>query len=228
MFLTHSNPDVVPQEHGLEAVAGCYLERFLRGFQEGCFQDEVDEFIKRSAPQFAVPHLDGSFPLEWTELHNDYKRLFDQQLEAILWFQDSDKDRFLEYCNRLYLQSCALPNDAELPEIVNDHRLSTKPSGGRRITVADFRSFMAAITASEDFERFLAVMFAATTGSLRPTLRLSDSQDQSTSMRVSLEIPVGIEPGQMLEVTCLGVRQEIQVPAGYSQGAALPLSMSLS
>ena len=35
--------------------------------------------------------IDGSYPLHWTQLHELYKELFDQQLEAILWFQDSHR-----------------------------------------------------------------------------------------------------------------------------------------
>merc|ERR1712156_498589 len=86
MELTQSNPDIVPQEHGLAAVAGTKLQRFLHGFQEGVFQEEVEEFVKQHAAQFTVVCPDGSYPLIWTNLHNDYKELFDQQLEAILWF----------------------------------------------------------------------------------------------------------------------------------------------
>ncbi|CAE7828436.1 hcpC [Symbiodinium sp. CCMP2592] len=139
MELSHTNPDLVPQELGLSALAGTKLHRFLRGFQEGVFQEEVDEFVKRHASHFAVVCPDGSFPLLWKQLHDEYKELFDQQLEAILWFQDSDKDSFLTACSRLRAASAGLDQDSLLPDIFPDD--AAQP-GFRDLRVADFRAFM--------------------------------------------------------------------------------------
>eukprot|EP00747_Dinoflagellata_sp_TGD_P196409 gnl/TRDRNA2_/TRDRNA2_66430_c0_seq1.p2 gnl/TRDRNA2_/TRDRNA2_66430_c0~~gnl/TRDRNA2_/TRDRNA2_66430_c0_seq1.p2 ORF type:complete len:121 (-),score=26.95 gnl/TRDRNA2_/TRDRNA2_66430_c0_seq1:320-682(-) len=117
MEITTSNPDLVPQEHGLESVQGTVLERFLEGFREGVFQEEVDEFVKPHTPEFAVACPDGSCPLVWSSLHEEYKVLFDQQLEAILWFQNSNKDDFIQRIAMMQQASEALPGDAELPQI---------------------------------------------------------------------------------------------------------------
>ncbi|CAE7857592.1 Kcnh5, partial [Symbiodinium microadriaticum] len=82
------------------------LPRF--GNPPSVFQEEVDDFVQRHASHFAVVCPDGSFPLLWKQLHNEYKELFDQQLEAILWFQDSDKESFLTACGRLHAASAGL------------------------------------------------------------------------------------------------------------------------
>eukprot|EP00438_Fugacium_kawagutii_P003070 Skav220254 [mRNA] locus=scaffold1696:188568:193687:+ [translate_table: standard] len=119
MELTHSNPQLVPQELGLHTVpSDSSLHRVLRGFQEGVFQEEVDDFVKEHASQFAVLCMDGSYPLHWSQLHEQYKELFDQQLEAILWFEDSNKDQFLHMC-RSAASACdglsEAGRDTELP-----------------------------------------------------------------------------------------------------------------
>ncbi|CAK9072080.1 unnamed protein product [Durusdinium trenchii] len=162
MDLTHSNPQLVPQEAGLAAVAGTTWQRFLRGFQEGVFQEEVDDFVKEHASQFAVLCMDGSYPLHWTQLHKDYKELFDQQLEAILWFQDSSKAEFLELCSSTMSACEGLHEESELP--------IEAPSRG--LTVGEFHRFMlekrgigSPLTSAK-----LQVMFAAASGRLEPTV----------------------------------------------------------
>ncbi|CAJ1336861.1 unnamed protein product [Effrenium voratum] len=129
---------------------------------------------------FALGKFPCSYPLVWTELHNQYKELFDQQFEAILWFQDSSPEQFHESCRSLLAACENLPEDAELD--VSDCR-------GAGVTVAAFRSFLSALTASEDFERFLQVMFAACCGTLRPTLALP--KDQPSARVVELAVPPG-------------------------------------
>lgn len=171
MELTHSNPQLVPQERGLELLTGTPFHRFLRGFQEGVFQEEVDDFVKEHASEFAVLCMDGSYPVHWNQLHQEYKELFDRQLEAILWFQDSDKDQFLEMCHAMVRACDSLPEDAFLP---------VPPSEFSGMTVGAFHHFMSALTASEEFEAFLQVMCAAATGMLQPTVLLSASTEVLT------------------------------------------------
>eukprot|EP00913_Durusdinium_trenchii_P002084 g1925.t1 len=74
------------------------------------------------ASQFAVLCMDGSYPLHWTQLHKDYKELFDQQLEAILWFQDSSKAEFLELCSST-MSACEGLHEEALAEFIETIRL---------------------------------------------------------------------------------------------------------
>mmetsp|Transcript_33585 Transcript_33585/g.62085 ORF Transcript_33585/g.62085 Transcript_33585/m.62085 type:complete len:237 (+) Transcript_33585:68-778(+) len=229
--LTHSNPDTVPQEHGIVGVAGTKLEQTLRGFQEGCFQEEVDEFVKKHAYEFAVACPDGSCPLGWTTLHEEYKQLFDAQLEYILWTQNLTKEKFVELCATMHQYSEALPEEAALPDIFPDdpHR-----PGSLGISVAHFRYFMANLTASEDFGRFLQVMFAAVGGTLRATTLLPKPEEEATASpaappvhEIEVAVPDGVFPGQVLAVEFLGMRYELVVPEGYGPGTTFKTAVTL-
>mmetsp|Transcript_24051 Transcript_24051/g.45384 ORF Transcript_24051/g.45384 Transcript_24051/m.45384 type:complete len:229 (-) Transcript_24051:83-769(-) len=223
MELTHSNPELVPQELGLAAVAGTKLQRFLRGFQEGIFQEEVDKFVRHNASHFASVCLDGSYPLEWTNLHNEYKELFDQQLEAIFWFNDSDKDQFLQTCEWLSDACRGMPEEACIPDLFpRDPDLR----GSCGLTVGSFRAFMSALTASEDFHRFLQVMFSAAAGTLRPTLRLPAGAED-VHEEIAVPVPEGAGPGSNVAVTFLGQHFALDVPAGYTSGMSFPASLPL-
>ncbi|CAJ1437133.1 unnamed protein product, partial [Effrenium voratum] len=189
---------------------------FLRGFQEGVFQEEVAQFVQDHAHHFAVLCVDGSYPLVWTELHNQYKELFDQQFEAILWFQDSSPEQFHESCRSLLAACENLPEDAELD--VSDCR-------GAGVTVAAFRSFLCALTASEDFDRFLQVMFAACCGTLRPTLALP--KDQPSARVVELAVPPGLGPGDLVRAQFLGQALELRVPQGCEAGMSFTATIDL-
>eukprot|EP00435_Cladocopium_sp_Y103_P025563 s1611_g6.t1 len=210
MELTHSNPQLVPQERGLELLTGTPFYRFLRGFQEGVFQEEVDDFVKEHASEFAVLCMDGSYPLHWNQLHKEYKELFDQQLEAILWFQDSDKDQFLETCQAIGRACDSLPEDASIPVL---------PGEFSGLTVGAFHHFMSALTASEDFEAFLQVMFAAASGMLQPTVLLSSpaSEVSMTVLSGDAAAPVSCPLGPAVE----------RVPQGYQAGSTFPATVYL-
>eukprot|EP00933_Yihiella_yeosuensis_P034939 TRINITY_DN28436_c0_g1_i1.p1 TRINITY_DN28436_c0_g1~~TRINITY_DN28436_c0_g1_i1.p1 ORF type:complete len:237 (+),score=41.04 TRINITY_DN28436_c0_g1_i1:78-788(+) len=236
MELTQSNPDLVPQEHGLGSTIGTRLHRFIHGFQEGVFQEEVDEFVRTHADKFAVVCPDGSYPLEWTSLHSEYKELFDQQLEAILWFQDSNKEDFLRRCLMTQEASESLAQDTPLPDIFPDD--PTLPES-RNITVAEFQSFMSALTASEDFNRFLQVMFAAANGTLRTTVMLEkqtlQSQDAGEEIdsatplnhEIEVTVPDGMVPGQTIVVEFLGRHYELVVPEGIDPGRAFHATVTI-
>lgn len=236
MEITHSNPEIVPQEHGISTVAGTKLERFLRGFQEGVFQEEVNAFVKMHAYEFAIACPDGSYPLNWQERHQEYTELFDQQLEAILWFQDSDKGQFLSLCSSMQ-QACEhLPDDALLPDIWPD---DPQQVGSAPVSVAAFRSFLATLTASEDFERFLQVMFAAVSGTLRATVLLSACDgtpappEMATPYTHEIEVRVpegcsGYTSGSLLPVDFLGERHELSMPEGYGPGMTFKASITIS
>mmetsp|Transcript_116092 Transcript_116092/g.248319 ORF Transcript_116092/g.248319 Transcript_116092/m.248319 type:complete len:238 (+) Transcript_116092:76-789(+) len=235
MDLRSSNPDTVPQEHGIASVAGSKLERFLRGFQECVFHEEVDEFVKRYSAEFAVACPDGSCPLIWQNLHQEYREIFDQQLEAVLWFQGYEKDEFLQYCAMAQQCSEGLANEDELPDLFPDN---PKEPAVRGILVGEFRQFLASLTASEDFDRFLQVMFAAVSGRLRAT-NTAPSEDEVARLaaaadppppqchEIDVVVPEGMGPGQLLAVDFLGMRYELQVPEGCGPGTSFRASVTL-
>eukprot|EP00434_Breviolum_minutum_P005026 symbB.v1.2.004436.t1/scaffold251.1/size321111/5 len=217
MDLTHSNPQLVPQELGIASVeAHSFFHRLLCGFQEGVFQEEVENFVQEHACHFAVLCMDGSYPLHWQQLHQQYKELFDQQLEAILWFQDSDKEKFLDLCHSLEGASAGMTEDSLV-------------AGGdlvQGVTVGAFRRFMSSLTATEDFERFLEVMFAAATGRLQATLRLPEGT-QVVSTEMPMKVPEGLTPGDTLPVSFLGHPLNLTVPEGYQAGMTFPAVLEI-
>merc|ERR1712129_606114 len=140
---------------GIEAtsagIAGTHLEPFLRGFQECGFRQDFDQFVLRHAPAFAACCPDSSHPLRWTEIHQEYRKLFDTQLETILEYhcaRSIERDEFVAYCSGL--AGCA--KDMEVDAVLPD-------TGGA--LVRDFNSFLTSLTMSEDYEAFLRVMLSA-------------------------------------------------------------------
>lgn len=220
----------VPQPRGLREVVGTKLEPFLRGFQECSFQFDVEDFVESHAFQFAIPCPDGSHPLIWTHFHQEYCALFDQQLNAILEDLDIERDELLEWM--VALRGCAdgMEDDAELPG-----------SGGVRC--GDFNDFLKALTSSEDYERFVWVMFKAVSD-----LRIKEMQDQladasidpATSnglaapsaspptQDIDVCVPEGIEPGHVLIVDFLGNRYELVVPPGCFAGSVFRATVFLT
>eukprot|EP00747_Dinoflagellata_sp_TGD_P210593 gnl/TRDRNA2_/TRDRNA2_83853_c0_seq1.p1 gnl/TRDRNA2_/TRDRNA2_83853_c0~~gnl/TRDRNA2_/TRDRNA2_83853_c0_seq1.p1 ORF type:complete len:282 (+),score=52.18 gnl/TRDRNA2_/TRDRNA2_83853_c0_seq1:66-848(+) len=239
-----ARPDIVPQEEGLPGVVGTKLEFFIRGFQESSFQEDVDEFVKAHAASFTVAHPDGSYPLEWTELHKQYKVLFDHQLDAMVWISDIQKGEFIEYCRRLHEVAAGCPDDAELPDVFPD---DPECPNCRDIRASEFCSFLSALTASEDFDRFLRVMFDAVITqrstaschdyippeqpavyptSMEPPAEL-DTVPLPASHEIEVCVPEGVVVGQMLAVEFLGVRYELMVPEGCVPGSTFRATVAL-
>ncbi|CAK0902688.1 unnamed protein product, partial [Prorocentrum cordatum] len=109
---------------------------------------DVEEYVDANSPAFAALCYDGSHPLEWTALHEGYRDLFERQFCAVLEGQEVEREEFLEWITALQEASEALDPEAELPG-----------SGGLR--AVDLGGFLSALTASEDYESFLRVMFRA-------------------------------------------------------------------
>ena len=125
-------------------------------------------------------------------------------------------------------QACGfLPDDAALPDIATDPVVA----GLRPIRVADFRQFMTALTASEEFPRFLSIMFASVAGTLRDSVALSDAPNVAGVPHVGHEIevavPDGAWSGQTMAVEFLGSRYELAVPEGCAPGMCFRASVAL-
>jgi len=209
-----------------DCVAGTQFEVFLRGFQDRSFQSDLVAFVDRNAQIFTVACPDGSHPLIWTDVHREFKALFDGQLEAILADQDDGaftREEFLEEMSRLANSSRALPDAAELPE-----------TGGA--CVADFDNFLRVLTASEDYELFLQVMFQAGakqrannatqlladgTAALQQSSQSAAGAGQSIPSTAEIEVlvPEGYSPGYALRVEYLGSCYELTIPEGCWPGS---------
>ena len=89
---------LVPQQEGLGGVSGTSLEPFLLGFLERPFQEEVQAFVAQHAAEFCVACPDGSCPLRWTELHRQFRQLFERQLNGVVQEEGFSREDFREYC----------------------------------------------------------------------------------------------------------------------------------
>lgn len=213
-----ATPEKVPQCRGLSSVLGTELEPFLRGFQECGFRFDVERFVTEHASAFVVACPDGSHPLAWTDLHRQYKELFDCQLDTILEYHTNrsiEREEFLAFCTQLVGSAEKLPDDAELPS-----------TGGAR--VKDFHEFIQALTASEDYMRFVHVMFeeVARLGLSGPSLDVA--VEQSSAQEIEVTVPEGYGPGELLAVDFLGCRYNLSIPVDCGPGsvfrAALPVA----
>mmetsp|Transcript_108730 Transcript_108730/g.306410 ORF Transcript_108730/g.306410 Transcript_108730/m.306410 type:complete len:226 (+) Transcript_108730:69-746(+) len=211
--------------------ANTYLEPFLRGLAERPFQEEVQSFLRQHAAEFAVACPDGSYPLRWTELHHQYRQMFDRQLAAVVQEEGFSRDDFRDYCDEQASIARQLRHDDLLPCCPG-------------VRVADFWEFLRALTASEDFDRFLQVMFARVVELSRAATAAADAncddgrqpllpgpttQDTVAQATQELEVvvPDGLCPGQVLAVDYLGVRYELTVPDGYWPGSVFRAAVAL-
>eukprot|EP00930_Biecheleria_cincta_P015934 TRINITY_DN13124_c0_g1_i1.p1 TRINITY_DN13124_c0_g1~~TRINITY_DN13124_c0_g1_i1.p1 ORF type:complete len:154 (-),score=38.43 TRINITY_DN13124_c0_g1_i1:282-743(-) len=123
----------------LKAMAGggSSLEPVLRGFHEAGFQAVVQQFAADRSAAFQVTHEDGSHPLAWTQYHNEYREMFEQQLSQVLASLGMNEDSFHELCG--YIQ--------EIEENLGDDS-------------ENLYGYMKAITSSENYDAFLQLMFA--------------------------------------------------------------------
>merc|ERR1712217_959902 len=96
------------------------------------------------SPEFAVVCPDGSYPLRWTELHHQYSAMFESQLDSVIQQEGMNRDDFRGY----------MADIAEEAQTMHANYYIC-PS----ITVADFWEFLDNVTASENFDRFLKIMF---------------------------------------------------------------------
>lgn len=157
----------VLQAQALEAVAGTRLEPFLRGFLECGFLFEVDAFLAEHAAAFAHTCPDGSHPLAWSDLHKQYVALFEVQLDIILEYNEDrslERGEFVAYCAQLAAAAVAQRAESSSPSSSSAEASGAAGaplplSGGA--SAAQFERFLQALTASEEYERFVEVMVAA-------------------------------------------------------------------
>jgi len=175
------------------------LEPVLLGFQEAPFQASVQFFVTSHAPQFAVACQDGSYPLVWTQYHEEYRALFENQFERILYGLELTKAEAISFLAWLKSEADFFGDDNE-----------------------GLYRFLEIATAQEDFQVFLNVMFAEVQ---RQWLQQEPVASQIHEIEVS--VPDGISPGHVIAVDYCGRRFELLVPDGCFPGMVFRASLSL-
>mmetsp|Transcript_38778 Transcript_38778/g.89695 ORF Transcript_38778/g.89695 Transcript_38778/m.89695 type:complete len:166 (+) Transcript_38778:315-812(+) len=99
---------------------------------------------------------DGSYPLCWTELHEEYCALFERQLKAVVQEEGFSVEDFRDHIGELTEFAASKAPDEYLPGCEPSY---IPPSPG--IRVADFWEFLEALTASKSFDSFREVMSVA-------------------------------------------------------------------
>eukprot|EP00933_Yihiella_yeosuensis_P054192 TRINITY_DN52580_c0_g1_i1.p1 TRINITY_DN52580_c0_g1~~TRINITY_DN52580_c0_g1_i1.p1 ORF type:complete len:187 (+),score=26.17 TRINITY_DN52580_c0_g1_i1:143-703(+) len=120
----------------------------LQIFCQKTFVDEVRLFVQHHAAEFSCYASDGSHPLRWSELHHDFKKMFDDHLGAVLAKEHISKEELVSYIEELQEASRCGPPDTVIPA-----------SGG--LKAQGVQTFLKNTTASEDYYAFLTVMHGA-------------------------------------------------------------------
>eukprot|EP00425_Heterocapsa_triquetra_P014131 CAMPEP_0195134004 /NCGR_PEP_ID=MMETSP0448-20130528/149817_1 /TAXON_ID=66468 /ORGANISM="Heterocapsa triquestra, Strain CCMP 448" /LENGTH=196 /DNA_ID=CAMNT_0040172085 /DNA_START=11 /DNA_END=601 /DNA_ORIENTATION=+ len=181
---------------------GSSLQVFLNGFNDLNFQSMVQAFVAERAGHFTQVCEDGSQPLIWTQFHQEYKAVFEQQLDNVLRSVGMPAPQFQEFCG--WLQECYenIEEDWELPG-----------SGG--VKAGDFAGFIDFLTSSEDYDAFLRVMLAE---AQRQQAAVAAAAQPGQTIEIDVACPEGMGPGQMIAVDYAGARYELQVPEGVAPG----------
>mmetsp|Transcript_74607 Transcript_74607/g.132280 ORF Transcript_74607/g.132280 Transcript_74607/m.132280 type:complete len:207 (-) Transcript_74607:161-781(-) len=186
------------------SLVGPELEPFILGFLESPFRRDVESFVEKHAHIFSQVCPDGSYPLEWTALHQEYRAMFERQLRSVVVDEGLSMEDFREFTEDVYESATYLEAD----DLV---------SGCRNVRVAQFFEFVRVLTASTDFDRFLRVMFNAMLA--RQAAANSGEVAAPTAHEIHVTVPDGILPGQVVAVEYLGARYELTVPEGCVTGS---------
>mmetsp|Transcript_109666 Transcript_109666/g.244891 ORF Transcript_109666/g.244891 Transcript_109666/m.244891 type:complete len:213 (-) Transcript_109666:10-648(-) len=182
------------------AGGGTSLEPFVQCFKESSFQADLQTFVAERAQAFAVACPDGSHPLVWTQFHDQYRHMFDSQLESVLERVGINAEDFQEFCGWLREYQVALGEDFEF-------------EGGVR--GRDVEPFLDALVSSESYEAFLTVMFTEVQRQQQLSLQAAPAPQE-----IEVTVPEGIGPGQVIAVEYLGSHYELVVPEGVGPGMA--------
>jgi len=170
--------------------------KVLESFQDEKFKEEVEALVNISIPMFAVATQDGSHPLDWTFQHRKYKNLYEVQLQKSLGGDAAEFVQYLQQCQAAY---------------------GSDPG---------FRSLMAALTASEDYEAFLQLMFAAVRENWEPEGGAQPAPGVQVH-QVDVAVPEGVSPGMALSIEYLGTVHQVVVPDGFGPGTTLRVNIEV-
>eukprot|EP00931_Biecheleriopsis_adriatica_P121197 TRINITY_DN96290_c0_g1_i1.p1 TRINITY_DN96290_c0_g1~~TRINITY_DN96290_c0_g1_i1.p1 ORF type:complete len:210 (-),score=45.71 TRINITY_DN96290_c0_g1_i1:42-629(-) len=176
---------------------GSCLQTFLDGLVDSHFQWEIETFVGNRACEFLAVNVDGSHKLSWQEYHTDYRCIFENQIEKLLKRFEISEDDFISFCSWLKTQVDAAGDDS-----------------------LGLYQFLEVLTASEDYDTFLAVMFAEA--------RKQEGQARGQTVELDVLVPEGVQPGQTIAIEYLGTPSEVTIPDGIGSGGYLRTSVVLA
>lgn len=172
----------------LAPVCGSCLEPLVSGFlQDPAFRQELQDFIVARAPAFLELCEDGSYPMAWTSYHNEYRSIFERQMQKILQSLDMTESELSELC--LWLR--------------NEFGHGFQEDDG-------LNAFLQAVTASEVYENFLSVMFSEVSRQAGETVEVVVPPDLSPGdpfqvnylgVRYDLHVPENLQAGDTFHVS---------------------------
>mmetsp|Transcript_45164 Transcript_45164/g.79503 ORF Transcript_45164/g.79503 Transcript_45164/m.79503 type:complete len:225 (-) Transcript_45164:37-711(-) len=217
--------DVAQRDRLLECLSGTEMEPILRGFHEDSgFKSEMAHWVTLRAPAFAVACPDGSHPLVWTSYHHEYRDIFENRITAILAahrIKDYHVTTFVHF-----LQGCR--------ELVEAGDIFEGLREG------DVEMIQSAVTASEDYDAFLNVMFTevrrqqfqqqaelASMPPQEPEVAATSLAAGPQTQEIEVMVPEGVGSGQLMAVEYLGLRYELMVPDGFGPGMAFRIAVTV-
>mmetsp|Transcript_160695 Transcript_160695/g.283338 ORF Transcript_160695/g.283338 Transcript_160695/m.283338 type:complete len:224 (+) Transcript_160695:58-729(+) len=196
---------------------GTSLDPLLRGFHDGSFQADLQNFVAARASAFQVTCADGSHPLVWTQYHREFRDMFERQLENVLASLNipaNELPEFLKFMQELVNGPSPVGGDTGLPG-----------SGG--VNKVYFDQFIDAMTSAENYDVFLNVMFNEVRRQQAAAAAAAAPEATATTQEIEVGVPEGMGPGQMIAVEYLGARYELPIPDGYGPGMTFRVPITL-
>eukprot|EP00931_Biecheleriopsis_adriatica_P118672 TRINITY_DN94019_c0_g1_i1.p1 TRINITY_DN94019_c0_g1~~TRINITY_DN94019_c0_g1_i1.p1 ORF type:complete len:258 (-),score=51.98 TRINITY_DN94019_c0_g1_i1:170-943(-) len=208
-FAVEGDEENLPRLMRLRELAGgeSSLTPFIRGFEEGGFQEELRQFVAARAPAFKAVCVDGSYPLEWTQYHTEYREMFECHFERMLGALGMTKDEAYSYFSWLQRLNDQFDDDSE-----------------------DFYSLLDIITSSENFKEFVQVMFAEVRkqeAQQRPREVVWRRLEIEEVEEINVTVPEGVSAGQVLPVHYMGLPYKVTVPDGCVPGMVFSTEITL-
>lgn len=175
----------------------------LESFQDPKFVDRVESLININIPLFAQTTLDGSQPHEWANQFRKYKKLYEDQLQLALATSGVEVPAFIEY-----VQQCS---DAYSGQPGYEH----------------FDAMLSSLTASEDYDVFLSLMFAAVRDNWVAEEEGPELPPNVQVHPVNIVVPEGSLAGSTLQIAYLGQTHNIVVPEGAAPGHTIRVDLHI-
>ncbi|CAE7789680.1 unnamed protein product [Symbiodinium necroappetens] len=177
------------------------LEPLRDSFEDSSFQQLLHQFAAEHAQDFLALWPDGSHPLLWTLRHQEYKELFESQLEKTLADIGMTRDSFQSAMRHL-----------------QDVRASL---GDMQ---ADLDSFLKSLTAADEYNAFLQVMLTEAYKQQEAGL-VSAAVPDSQQIEVTVPSGHGGYAAASVPVEYQGYQYDVPIPCGYSAGMSFHVSV---
>lgn len=206
-----ANEADVTRARWLEAFEGTNVEPILRGFLDCRFQNDIAQFVAERASAFSLCCSDGSHPLEWTSYHREYRELFEKQLNTIIYAKGLEQEEVHNFVTFLHYNA----KQIEVSYIFDG------------LQPGDIDQFLQWLTASEEYEAFLNVMFTEVRRQQSEQQANISEATSSQTQELEVVVPEGSGPGQAIALEYFGVRYEVTVPDGYGPGMTFRVAVAL-